>query len=114
MSDKAVVYTVAGLAALWGVSDQFIYDEIRRGRLKAMRFGGKLLRVRQDAVEEYECQASLTGSENLPEPEATDPSIGPTPSSYRTAEEAAHDIRLERRTRLPSDHWPQAPSALPR
>lgn len=93
------VYTVAGLAALWGVSDQFIYDEIRRGRLKAMRFGGKLLRIRREAVEEYEEQASLAALDNPPTAQAAGSEVFPPQPSYRTAEEAAHDMRLERRTR---------------
>ena len=84
------VYSVAGLAPLWGVSDQFIYDEIRRGRLKAMRFGGKLLRVRLDAVEEYERQASLVV---VNEPQMS------APAPFQTSGSAQHGIRLERRAR---------------
>lgn len=95
----APVYTAAGLAALWGVSDQFIYDEIRRGRLKAMRFGGKLLRVRREAVEEYEQQASLAAIEAAPEPTMTGPCPCPPPSLSSVGAAAAHSIRLERRTR---------------
>ena len=84
------VYTVAGLAAVWGVSDQFIYDQIRRGHLRAMRFGGKLLRVRLDAVEEYERQASLV-TVTEPQPSA--------PAPFQTSAAAQHGIRLERRAR---------------
>jgi len=92
----AQVYTVAGLAALWGVSDQFIYDEIRRGKLNAMRFGGKLLRVRRDAVEEYEQRASLVVTDEPAEPTIHD--LCQPPPSF-SAGAARHGMRLERRAR---------------
>lgn len=48
------VLTVAMLAERWGTSDTFVYDEIKRGRLRAFKLGGKLIRIRVDAVEQYE------------------------------------------------------------
>lgn len=47
-------YTVAMLSERWRCSEQFIRDEIKRGNLRAMRFGGKLIRIPADAVDEYE------------------------------------------------------------
>lgn len=50
-------YTVAMLSERWRCSEQFIRDEIKRGNLRAMRFGSKLIRIPADAVEDYEAQA---------------------------------------------------------
>lgn len=50
-------FTVARLADHWGTSETFVYDQIRAGRLKAMRFGGKLIRIKPEAVDEYEREA---------------------------------------------------------
>ncbi len=47
-------YTVARLAEHWSCSETFVRDEIRRGRLIAQRFGGKLIRIRAEAVAAYE------------------------------------------------------------
>ncbi len=49
-----LAYTVASLAERWGTSDTFVYDQIKAGRLRAFRLGGKLIRIRPDAVDEYE------------------------------------------------------------
>jgi len=106
-------YTVAGLAAHWGTSDTFVYDQIRAGKLKAMRFGGKLIRIKPEAVEEYECQATLGNSDGLPEPERTeaDTPIGASnglTNEERTASRLARMIERPRRPRLvssgPSGH----------
>jgi len=50
-------YTVAQLADYWQCSDTFIYDRINAGELRAFKLGGKLWRVRADAVEEFEQRA---------------------------------------------------------
>ena len=49
--------TVAQLAEHWQVSDTFIYDEIKAGRLEAFKLGGKLWRVSPQAVVAYEDRA---------------------------------------------------------
>jgi excisionase family DNA binding protein len=51
-------YTAAQLAERWGVSDTFVYDQIKAGRIVAMRLGGKLLRVSAAAVADYESAAA--------------------------------------------------------
>lgn len=51
-------FTVARLAEHWQVSDTFVYDEIKAGRLEAFRLGGKLIRVSAKAVVEYEDRAA--------------------------------------------------------
>ena len=57
-------YTVARLAEHWGCSDTFVYSEIERGNLPAFRLGGKLIRIRPEAVEAYELkrETETTGS----------------------------------------------------
>lgn len=75
MTDKP--YTVASLAALWGVSDTFVYDEIKRGNLGHMRLGGKLIRIPVADVEAYEARATVAASDETAAParpvERTDP-----------------------------------------
>lgn len=93
-------FTVAALADHWGTSDTFIYDQIKAGRLKAMRFGGKLIRIKPEAVEEYECQAVLTDSESSPEPERTERDTGPTASNGMTRQDRTA-VRLARQIDLP-------------
>lgn len=50
-------FTVASLAAHWGVSTGKVYEEIHAGRLDAFKLGGKLYRIRPEAVAEYEREA---------------------------------------------------------
>jgi len=69
-------FTVAALAEHWQTSETFVYSQISADRLKAFKLGGKLLRIKPEAVEEYECQASLTDSESSPAPEPMDQPIG--------------------------------------
>lgn len=78
------VYSVATLAERWGCGPDTIYSLIRSGDITAFKLGGKLLRIRADEVERYECQniASNGSGENLP--------------SSGTKEADATDIRLER------------------
>ena len=47
-------FTVAALALRWECSPDFVYDQIRQGRLNAIRLGGKLLRISVDEVERWE------------------------------------------------------------
>lgn len=53
---------VAMVAERWGVSDQFVYDQIKVGRLQAFKLGNKLLRIRLEWVEEYEREASRSAA----------------------------------------------------
>lgn len=80
-------YTVATLAAYWGCSPDVIYALIREGRLRAFKLGGKLIRIRPDDVEHFECQntgLSATGETSL--------------SPTLMANEAAFESRLARMT----------------
>ena len=58
---RSSILNVAMVAERWGVSDTFVYDEIKAGRLQAFKLGNKLIRIRAEWVEEYERQA--TGAE---------------------------------------------------
>ncbi|RVT93747.1 DNA-binding protein [Sphingomonas crocodyli] len=100
-------FTVAKLAEHWDVSDTFIYTEIHAGRLKAMRFGGKLYRIKPEAVEEYECRACLTESDVSLELEKTGQDIGHSASNgltsgERTASRLGRMIERPQRPRLVS------------
>lgn len=52
--------TVAMVAARWGTSDTFVYDQIKAGKLPAFKLGGKLLRVKLEHVEEYEERGAIS------------------------------------------------------
>jgi len=84
------VYDVAGLAEHWACGTDTIYSLIRGGELQAFKLGGKLIRIRAEEVERFECR-TITPSNDT---EASLPSYG-----SRTAN--ATDIRLERLTVRP-------------
>ncbi len=52
---RASVYTPATLAERWACSERQVRLMIERGDLPAFRLGGKLIRIRQEDVEAYEC-----------------------------------------------------------
>ena len=52
-------YSVAMVAERWGTSDTFVYDQIKAGRLSAFKLGGKLIRVKPEAIEAYEQAGSI-------------------------------------------------------
>lgn len=88
-------FTVAKLAEHWEVSETFVYDQIKAGRLRAIRLGGKLLRIKPDAVEDFECQHTESASSDA---SATmEPHTGPSPSGGLTIEERTA-FRLARQT----------------
>lgn len=59
-------FSVAMVAERWGTSDTFVYDQIKAGRLSAFKLGGKLIRVKPEAIEAYERAGSI---EAVPEVE---------------------------------------------
>lgn len=79
------VYDVASLATHWGCGTDTVYNLVRSGELQSFKLGGKLIRIRAEEVERYECR-SLIPSNDTGE---ASPSFG-----GRTA--SAGDIRLER------------------
>ncbi|WP_294189006.1 helix-turn-helix domain-containing protein [uncultured Sphingomonas sp.] len=78
------VFDVAGLAKHWGCSTDTIYSLIASGNLAAFKLGGKLLRIRSDEVERFECQTTASN----------DTATGSPSSGTRT--ESAAATRLER------------------
>lgn len=82
--------TVAMLAKQWQCSMSFIYDEIKAGRLMAMRFGPKLLRIRKTDVEAYEAAALIIANE---------PVVG-IPTTPRPAEPSANKVTAEQSARM--------------
>jgi excisionase family DNA binding protein len=49
-------FTPAMLAKEWACSERHIRNLVAAGQLRAFRLGGKLLRIPQDAVEEFQCR----------------------------------------------------------
>lgn len=47
-------YTVPLLAERWSCSKDFVYEQIRAGRLQSFRLGGKLIRILPEEVERWE------------------------------------------------------------
>ena len=65
------VYTPAMLAEAWCCSERHIRNLVAAGELRAFRLGGKLLRIPQDAVQEFiACQNTASDG-------STDGSYGP-------------------------------------
>jgi len=52
-------YSTRELARLWGCSSQNIRRMIARGDLKAFRAGKHIIRIGEDAIEEYLCRANM-------------------------------------------------------
>ena len=84
------VYDVASLATHWGCGADTVYNLVRSGELHCFKLGGKLIRIRAEEVERYECR-TVTPS--------NDTEIASRSSGMRTAN--ATDIRLERLTARP-------------
>lgn len=80
------VYSVSTLAEHWECGTDTVYALIKSGDLQAFKLGGKLLRIRADEVERYECR-QIT---------ACNDSEGNSRSSSTRAIDVT-DIRLERR-----------------
>jgi len=78
-------YSVASLADYWGCGTDTVYSLIHSGDLSAFRLGGRLLRIRHDAVEDFECRRNIACNDTA----ENSPSSG-------TATDDATDIRLER------------------
>src|SRR3990167_9946050 len=55
-----MIYTPKTLSEHWQCDNAVIYRLIAQGRLQAFRLGGKLWRIREEAVEAYEqCQSTI-------------------------------------------------------
>lgn len=78
------VYSVASLAEHWGCGTDTVYSLIKSGDLPAFKLGGRLLRVRGEEVEKFECRSTASN-----DTEKSSPLSG-------TRTDDATDIRLER------------------
>lgn len=78
------VYSVASLAEHWDCGTDTVYSLIRAGDLRAFKLGGKLLRIRADEVERFECQTTPSSD------------IAESSPSYGMKATDDTDIRLER------------------
>ena len=78
------IHSVATLADHWGCSTDTIYALVKSGELPHFNLGGKLIRIRGDEVERFECRSI--------------PSEGIAASSSwsGTNRDDATDMRLER------------------
>src|SRR2546423_13533497 len=78
-------YTPAALALRWQCSERHVRNLVAKGKLRAFRLGGKLLRIPVEAVEEMErCPAIALGdleadSSLCSRPEASAADSGLTP-----------------------------------
>ena len=79
------VFSVTSLAHYWECGPDTVYALIHSGELQAFRLGGKLLRIRGDEVDRYECRMTTPSKD-------TEISL----RSSGTPMVDATDIRLER------------------
>ena len=84
---RALPFTPATLADRWQCSERHIRNMVDRGELPAFRLAGKLIRIRAEDVEMFECQAG--GSQSYAENSA----------SHGTREQSADVISLGQQTR---------------
>lgn len=73
---RALPFTPTTLAERWQCSERHVRNLIASGELRSFRLGGKLLRIRAEDVEAFECP---TGG--LPDSEGNSPSPSNKPGS---------------------------------
>lgn len=74
------VFTPKSLAERWECSAGTVYSMIERGELLAFKVGDKLLRIRGDVVEAFECQGG-----DLQDAQASSASHGTTTPGFGAA-----------------------------
>ncbi|QDP57330.1 MAG: hypothetical protein Unbinned3696contig1008_8 [Prokaryotic dsDNA virus sp.] len=87
-------YTPETLAVRWQCSPRHIRNMCRSGELPSFRVGGKLLRIRFNDVEDFECQTGAS-----PDTEASSPSHSTNSNltELRSAEGSASKPTIERK-----------------
>jgi len=99
LSQRQVVaiFTPATLAEHWHCSERHVRNLISRGELRAVRLGGKLLRIRLTDVEDFECQngGSLDCAGNSASPGAKETSGDVIDLEQRTAQRRPAAPRLD-------------------
>lgn len=88
------LFTPATLAEAWGCSEQHVRNLLNRGELEFFRLGKRLIRIRGEAVEKYQCR--MTDHTRLPGTEGSSASSSKT----RTVSDAEYLSALETRRRL--------------
>lgn len=79
------VYSVASLAEHWECGTDTIYSMIKSGDLPAFKVGGRLLRIRADEVERFECRTATASNDTAIDTR-----------SFGMKADVDTDIRLER------------------
>jgi len=59
-------YTVPEVAERWQCSREFVYEQIRRGRLQAFRLGKKLIRIPPEEVDRWESAQAAPEDDQKP------------------------------------------------
>lgn len=89
MPDKTM-YNIATLAKHWGVSDTLVYNMLKTGKLRGMRVGPKVMRIKAEWVMAYEQENTIRPTEIL----------GPDDLDERAARMRTHVRELRVRQRL--------------
>ncbi|TIQ33123.1 MAG: helix-turn-helix domain-containing protein [Mesorhizobium sp.] len=71
----------ATLAERWGCSGQHIRNLIASGELPSFKLGGKLLRIRGEDVERFECQGRSNSGQSPDTAESSPPSGAKEPAA---------------------------------
>jgi excisionase family DNA binding protein len=90
MGQAARVFTPATLAQEWGCSERHVRNLVAAGQLRAFRLGSKLLRIPAEAVEEFACQHTASGTSEGSSPSSS----GESESGTVTALEPLTRARL--------------------
>lgn len=85
------IYTPTTLADRWHCSERHIRNMIASGELPSFRLAGKLLRIRGEDVERFECQNG-----NSPALEANSASLGRIQAASADVIDLEHPIRKRR------------------
>lgn len=87
------IYTPSTLAEKWECSSQHIRNLCRSGELPFYRLGGKLIRIKAEDVEDFECRTGV--SQDLEESSAS-----PGPMKQESAD--VIDLELQTQKRRPA------------
>lgn len=87
----ARIFTPATLAQRWMCSERHVRNLVTSGELPSFRVGGKLLRIKLEDVERYECQSGESqGSEE------NSASLGTSPMVSADVIDLEHQTRRRR------------------
>ncbi|WP_423738573.1 helix-turn-helix domain-containing protein [Chelativorans petroleitrophicus] len=92
MMQGPAVFTPATLADRWACSERHVRLMVERGILPAFRLGGKLIRIRREDVEAFECNHGVS-----PNCEASSPLHGQMKTGFADAIASEHRTGKRRR-----------------